>query len=90
MMRYYHPVASKEYVRRQLRDRGALAVFGFEASLEEALAMVDAEPGEYLGVGPCDDRIDGVCQGHDFTFAPAAQKTGQQELFGVDSRAGRR
>lgn len=80
-VRYYHPICTKAYAKEQVRLRGALAVLGFEATEAEAFEMIDAEPGKYLGVGPCDNRIDGECQGHD-NFSFGAVRPKQQDLFG--------
>lgn len=85
--RYHHPCSTKEHVRRRLLDDGVEVVLGrVDLTLEDALALLDDQPGKFIGAGPCDNRVDGVCQGHDlapgFSFAARPLEDGQQDLFG--------
>lgn len=61
----FHMHASKRWVIKEIRKHGPVKVIGMDVSVEDAIAMIEADPRQYIPFEGCDNRrADGSCGGH--------------------------
>lgn len=62
---HFHMHASKRWVIREIRKHGPVKVIGMDVPVEDAIAMIEADPRQYIPFEGCDNRrADGSCGGH--------------------------